>query len=112
MNPQRSAIVRQHGILAGRLDEVSAGAWSFTYAPDYAGVPVSLAVPVRNEPWFFTQFPPFLEGLLPEGPQLEAILRKHKIDRQDCFRQLMVVGQDVVGSLTIDECDIGKGGER
>ncbi len=111
MNSHRSAIVRQHGILAGHLVESSAGAWRFTYAPDYAGEPVSLALPVRDEPWIFSLFPPFLEGLLPEGPQLEAILRKHKIDRNDCFRQLMVVGQDVVGSLTIEECDAGQGGE-
>ena len=48
-------------------------------------------------------------GLLPEGPQLEAILRKHKIDRADCFRQLIIVGQDVVGSLTIEECPAEEG---
>jgi serine/threonine-protein kinase HipA len=41
--------------------------------------------------------------LLPEGPQLEAILRLHKIDRSDCFRQLITVGQDLVGSLTIEQ---------
>ena len=67
------------------------------------GPPVSLTLPVREEPWVFADFPAFLEGLLPEGPQLESILRKHKIDRGDWFRQLMVVGQDVVGSLTVEE---------
>jgi serine/threonine-protein kinase HipA len=52
-----------------------------------------------------------LEGLLPEGPQLEAILRRHKIDRGDCFGQLMAVGKDVVGSLTVEEPTQGEGGE-
>lgn len=103
MNPQRRATIRQHGIRAGLLAEVAAGGWSFTYVPGYAGPPVSLTLLVREEPWLFADFPPFLEGLLPEGPQLEAILRKHKIDRADCFRQLMIVGQDVVGSLTVEE---------
>lgn len=103
MNPQRRAMIRQHGIPAGHLAELAAGGWSFTYTTGYDGPRVSLALPVREEPWIFADFPPFLEGLLPEGPQLEAILRKHKIDRGDCFGQLMVVGQDVVGSLTVEE---------
>lgn len=110
MNPQRRAVIRQLGIPAGDLAEVSTGGWSFTYLPGYAGPPVSLALPVRVEPWLFGDFPPFLEGLLPEGPQLEAILRKHKIDRGDCFRQLMLVGQDVVGSLTVEEGPAEEGG--
>ena len=110
MNPKRQALVRQHGIPAGQLAEESGGGWSFTYLSAYAGPPVSLALPLRGEPYLFPDFPPFLEGLLPEGPQLEAILRRHKIDRHDCFRQLMVVGRDVVGSLTVEEILDEKGG--
>jgi serine/threonine-protein kinase HipA len=111
MNSGRSAIIRQEGKPAGHLTEVPGGGWSFTYLPGYTGPPVSLALPVRGDPYQFSGFPPFLEGLLPEGPQLEAILRKHKIDRGDCFRQLMIVGQDVVGSLTVDQCPAEEGGE-
>lgn len=110
MNLQRRAMIRQHGIPAGHLAELAAGGWSFTYTTGYDGPRVSLALPVREEPWIFADFPPFLEGLLPEGPQLEAILRKHKIDRGDCFGQLMVVGQDVVGSLTVEEWPAEEGG--
>jgi serine/threonine-protein kinase HipA len=110
MNPQRRAIIRQHGIPAGHLAAVPSGAWRFSYMTGYAGPAVSLTLPVRTEPWLFADFPPFLEGLLPEGPQLESILRKHKIDRGDCFRQLMVVGQDVVGSLTVEELPTEEGG--
>lgn len=110
MNLQRRAMIRQHGIPAGHLAELAAGGWSFTYTTGYDGPRVSLALAVREEPWIFADFPPFLEGLLPEGPQLEAILRKHKIDRGDCFGQLMVVGQDVVGSLTVEEWPAEEGG--
>jgi serine/threonine-protein kinase HipA len=110
MNSQRKAIIRQQRIPAGHLAELPSGGWSFTYMPGYAGPPVSLTLQVRDEPWLFADFPPFLEGLLPEGPQLESILRKHKIDRGDCFRQLMVVGQDVVGSLTVEELPAEEGG--
>ncbi|MGL5017362.1 MAG: HipA N-terminal domain-containing protein [Luteolibacter sp.] len=110
MNLQRKCSIRQHGIPAGHLTELTAGGWSFTYLPGYDGPPVSLTLPVRDEPWIFVDFPPFLEGLLPEGPQLETILRKHKIDRGDCYRQLMLVGQDVVGSLTVEEW-LAEGGD-
>jgi serine/threonine-protein kinase HipA len=40
--------------------------------------------------------------LLPEGGQLEALLRIRKLDRQDLFGQLLAVGQDVVGSLRVE----------
>jgi serine/threonine-protein kinase HipA len=93
------------------LAEADGGGWLFGYFPDYAGPPVSLALPVREEPYRFSGFPPFLEGLLPEGPQLETILRRHKIDRGDCFGQLMAVGNDVVGSLTVEEPTQGEGAE-
>jgi len=52
-----------------------------------------------------TSFPPVFEGLLPEGAQLEALLRRYKIDKQDMFQQLLIVGEDVVGSLTIREVE-------
>ena len=103
MSTNRQAVIRQHGEPAGRLMEIGQGGWRFTYEAGYAGPPVSLTLPVRAEPYDFPGFPPFLEGLLPEGPQLEAILRKHKIDRGDCFGQLMAVGEDLVGSLAAGE---------
>lgn len=110
MNPFRRALIRQHGVPAGELSEEANGGWRFSYLSGYAGPPVSLGVPVRAEPYDFDRFPPFLEGLLPEGPQLEAILRKHKIDRNDCFGQLMTVGNDLVGSLTAGEWSDREGG--
>ena len=97
----RRAEVFQAGVLAGRLEEVSGGAWTFTYLDAYRGPPISLTMPVRGEPYRFSTFPAVFEGLLPEGPQLEALLRMHKIDRGDAYRQLVTVGTDLVGSLTV-----------
>ncbi len=99
----RIAEVRQHGVLAGHLREAAEGGWRFDYLEGYEGPPVSLTMPLRAEAYEFPDFPPPFEGLLPEGPQLEALLRKHKIDRRDCFRQLVTVGADLVGSLTVSE---------
>jgi len=58
-------------------------------------------MPVRSEPYEFDRFPPFFDGLLPEGAQLEALLRTAKIDRDDPMRQLLTVGGDLVGSVTV-----------
>ena len=40
---------------------------------------------------------------LPEGYNLEALLRTCKIDRDDLFSQLMAVGMDMVGAVTAQE---------
>jgi serine/threonine-protein kinase HipA len=102
---QQRAAIHQHGRLAGHLRSADpgSGGWTFTYDGGYDGPPVSLTLPLQEAPYDFDRFPAFLEGLLPEGPQLEALLRIHKIDRHDAFRQLVTVGGDLVGSLTVHE---------
>jgi len=60
-------------------------------------------MPVRPEIYVFTEFPPFFDGLLPEGAQLEALLRLHKLDRNDKFGQLLLIGADTVGAVTVSE---------
>lgn len=98
----RRAEVALHGVLAGHLTEESpGGGCRFAYAAGYAGPPVSLTLPVRAEPYTFETFPPFFDGLLPEGPQLEALVRQRKLDRDDRFGQLVAVGADTVGAVTV-----------
>jgi serine/threonine-protein kinase HipA len=97
----RRADVYQQGKLSGALEELIGGHWRFTYCDGYAGEPVSLTMPVSQRVHEFDRFPPAFEGLLPEGMQLEAMLRRCKLDRTDLFGQLIVAGQDLVGSLTV-----------
>jgi hypothetical protein len=51
----------------------------------------------------FDKFPPFFEGLLPEGVQLGGLLKIKKIDKDDLFSQLMAVGDELVGVITVKE---------
>lgn len=97
----RRAEIYQKDVLAGRLEEVDRSQYRFTYALGYRGEPISLTLPVREQPYEFNRFPAVFEGVLPEGVQLEALLRIHKVDKGDLFQQLLIVGADVVGSLTI-----------
>ncbi len=109
---RRCADVFQQGVHAGLLEERANGGWRFCYRAGYSGSPVSLTMRVGDAPYEFAVFPPVFEGLLPEGPQLEALLRIHKIDRDDAFRQLVTVGADVVGSLTIQDITDDRQEER
>lgn len=98
----RTADVFVHDRLAGHLtEEVQGRTYAFAYAPGYAGPPASLTMPVRPEPYRFDRFPPFFDGLLPEGWQLEALLKRAKLDRHDRMGQLLAVGADTVGAVTV-----------
>jgi serine/threonine-protein kinase HipA len=97
------ARVLVNGIYAGILEKLDERSYIFTYTEEYQGAPVSLTMPIKNKRYEYEKFPPFFEGLLPEGEMLEALLRKYKIDRKDYFGQLLMVGQDVVGAVTIEE---------
>lgn len=102
----RSATVWVHGLRAAIFVEIERGrAYRVAYDPAYQGAPISLTMPVRAEPYEFTAFPPFFDGLLPEGDQLEALLRGAKIDRDDPFLQIVTVGADLVGAVTVTPLD-------
>lgn len=100
----RIADVFFNNIWAGQLTQMDEdGKYFFSYAPNYAGSPISMTMPVRSEAYQFDGFPPFFDGLLPEGFQLEALLRRRKLDRNDRFGQLLQVGADTVGAVTVKE---------
>lgn len=100
----RKAEVYINNILAGYLNEEEyRKKYSFKYLSAYSGDPVSLSIPVSTDTYYFDSFPPFFDGLLPEGPQLEALLRYGKLDRSDLFGQLIFVGADLVGAVTLKE---------
>ncbi|MGE5383291.1 MAG: HipA N-terminal domain-containing protein [Omnitrophica WOR_2 bacterium] len=100
----REAKVFVNGTEAGMLLEYEIGKhYQFRYSDDYTGLPVSLTMPLAQRIYDFNVFPPFFEGVLPEGYQLEGLLKIGKIDRNDLFAQLMAVGDDLVGNVTVKE---------
>ncbi len=102
----RKARVYVHGIEAGILSETKQGSeYLFEYPEGYDGPEVSRTMLPSQKRYVFNQFPPFFEGLLPEGIQLEGLLKLNKIDRNDLFSQLMAVGDDVVGAVTVKEIE-------
>lgn len=77
--------------------------YQFRYLEGYTGMPVSLTMPLSQKIYEFDTFPPFFDGVLPEGYQLEGLLKIGKIDRNDFFGQLIAVGDDLVGNVIVKE---------
>ena len=99
----RKAAVFVNGIKAAELIEYNQKSYELNYVQNYHGAWISLTLPVKKEPFLFNQFPFFFEGLLPEGMMLDSLLRTKKIDKDDYFSQLMAVGMDLVGHVTVEE---------
>jgi serine/threonine-protein kinase HipA len=85
----RQARVYKAGVLAGVLQELEDRKFRFEYLTDYQGPAISLSMPIQQREWSFGRFPPFFDGLLPEGLQLQAL-------------QLIAVGEDLVGDVTVE----------
>jgi serine/threonine-protein kinase HipA len=104
LNIMRKAKVFMHKSLAGYLiEEEKNKKYLFSYDNNYKGDPISLTMPVEIKEFYFNSFPPFFDGLLPEGIQLDGLLRIKKIDKDDYFSQLVAVGSDLVGAVSVEE---------
>lgn len=99
----RKVLVKTHNEEAGILIENDDGSYCFEYLGLYDGPAISLTLPVQPDPYVFDSFPSFFDGLLPEGTQLEGLLKIKKIDKQDYFSQLIATGQDLVGAVTVHQ---------
>ena len=69
----------------------------------YSGAPVSVTIPVSQPVYEFESYPPFFDGLLPEGDQLEGLLMFGQIDRTDLFSQLMTFQNNMAGNVSVKE---------
>lgn len=100
----RKAKVYVKGREAGILTEIVQGKeYLFEYLDCYDGPDVSRTMPLNEKVYMFDRFPPFFDGLLPEGIQLDGLLKLKKIDKYDYFSQLIAVGDDMVGVVTVRE---------
>lgn len=100
----RKAKIFVKGVEAGTLTEVKRdNEYVFEYLDKYEGLPISRTMPSDVRVYKFNKFPPFFDGLLPEGNQLEGLLMIRKIDKNDFFSQLIAVGDDLIGVITVKE---------
>lgn len=100
----RHAEVHVHGLLAGYLVQNEEG-YTFGYTPAYqqlAGAePVSLTLPVREQPYRERVLFPFFDGLIPEGWLLDVAERNWKLNPRDRMGLLLACCQDCIGAVSI-----------
>lgn len=98
-------------ILAGTIREDEDG-FSFQYDPDYLqrddAQPVSLTLPLREEPYVSQVIFPFFDGLIPEGWLLDVATKSWKINERDRMGLLLACCNDCIGAVSIEEMVNGK----
>ena len=101
---ERRAIVRIDGQPVGSLTE-SGRQITFQYDPEWVSrkeaIPVSLTLPLRDEPYVTEGLHPFFENLLPEGWLFDISTQHLRISRDDPFGVLMATCADCIGAVEI-----------
>ena len=105
MTEPRRGYVLFDGERAGTIEEAGRG---MTFRYDAAWLarkdaqPLSLTLPLTDEPVEYAGPHPFFTGLLPEGWLFNLALGKLKIARDDWFGQLLELCRDSVGAVSIE----------
>lgn len=98
-------------VLAGTIREDEDG-FTFQYDPDYLqrddAQPVSLTLPLREEPYVSQVIFPFFDGLIPEGWLLDVATKSWKINERDRIGLLLACCNDCIGAVSIEEMVNGK----
>jgi len=90
--------------LAGIIYEDANGV-SFTYDKNYLNSelskPVSLTMPLREEPYTDKVMLPFFDGLIPEGWLLDIAEQNWKINPRDRMGLLLAFCKDTIGAVSV-----------
>jgi len=100
----RTARVNYQDQFAGLLSEIENG-YRFIYDKNYLqkGRPISVSLPLRQEPYDSEKLFSFFEGLLPEGWYLDVVRTTEKVDDKDSFGLLLATAGDTIGAVTIQK---------
>lgn len=100
----RKAFVYVCNQYAGLLEETDAG-YSFAYDKNYLAsddsLPVSLTLPLQEQPYESQTLFAFFDGLIPEGWLLDIVSHNWKIDQNDRFGLLLAACRDCIGNVSI-----------
>lgn len=92
--------------LAGKLTENEEG-YLFRYEREYLSnpdaKPVSLTLPVRENPFLSKTMFPFFDGLIPEGWLLEIAEKNWKLNTRDRMGLLLACCRNCIGAVSIEE---------
>ena len=104
----RKGLVFYNNVPAGYISETKNG-YVFEYDKTFLkkNTPVSISLPLRDEPYKSKELFHFFRGLLPEGWYLDIVAAVQKVDRNDLFGLLLcTTNTDTIGSVTVRRVDI------
>lgn len=98
------------GVSAGIIREDENG-YMFQYDSDYLqrkdAQPISLTLPLREEPYVSQILFPFFDGLIPEGWLLDVAVKSWKIDPHDRMGLLLACCNDCIGAVSVEQIENG-----
>ncbi|HVD39564.1 MAG TPA: type II toxin-antitoxin system HipA family toxin [Solirubrobacterales bacterium] len=97
-------VVYLHGVEVGTLERLPQARLRFAYATEYVeaeSAPVSLSLPLREEPFEDDECGPFFQGLLPEGDFLRAVARVFHVSADNPFAVLAAIGGECAGAISL-----------
>lgn len=95
----RTLNVYLYGEHAGLLREDELGHLSFEYSR--AACPLSVRMPVREEPYESPYAEPFFENLTPEGDVLSLLAQKYRMSKKNTFSVLSLIGGECAGAVSL-----------
>ena len=94
-----------HNSLAGQiwLDDTSRFSfqYDYSYIEDPAAIPLSLSLPLREEPYLNDTARPFFSNLLPEGEVRSLVAKIKQISEHNDFKLLEAIGGECAGAVSI-----------
>lgn len=75
--------------------------YDHNYLKDKNALPVSLTLPLREEPYREKAMIPFFDGLIPEGWLLNVVEQNWKISANDRMGLLLACCKDCIGAVSI-----------
>lgn len=93
--------------LAGHLTKTDDG-YVYQYDKDFLkeNTPISMTLPLREEPYKSKELFSFFKGLLPEGWYLDIVSMTQKVDAKDFFGVLVsTAGTDTIGAVTVRKAE-------
>jgi serine/threonine-protein kinase HipA len=92
-------------VFAGFLEKTGDG-YLFTYDKNFLknNTPISMSLPLKEEPYYSKELFPFFKGLLPEGWYLDIVSMTQKVDAKNSFGILISTAvEDTIGAVTIQK---------
>jgi len=85
---------------------------AFAYDKEYLkkenAKPVSLTLPLREEPYTDKVMLPFFDNLIPEGWLLEVAVQNWKINPRDRMGLLLAFCKDTIGAVSVIKDDVNE----